>query len=126
MKNFLLLTLLLWGIVFGLAFLWNVHVEAYGQTQLQFDGERKVYVVKTENFESDVDELRNQDAMYVGMPVTFFKTYGCEASFWGGTISKESLVEKAQRDSRTGAYIGGGFIWVLCALGFFLKRKGWA
>ncbi len=124
MKKFLLLTLLIWGIAFGLAFFWKVHVEAYGQSQLQFDVEREVYVVKTEDFESDVNHLRNQDEMYAGMPVTFFKTSGCEASVYAGYVSKECLVEKAQSDSRKGAYIGAGLIWVLCTVGFILQKKG--
>jgi len=123
MKNFVILSVLLWGIAFVLPYVWNPDAEAYGQTTLQFDKERQVYFVKTEDFQSDVEQLEKEEAMYAGMPVSFFKTSGCVMTVVSGTVSKDDFMNKAQQDRKKGCLVGAGFVWFLLVAYFLLNFR---
>lgn len=118
MKNFLIWTVLIWGIGFTVPYFCSIDVEAYGQTALKFDDERNVYFIETADFQSDVESLRDKKPLSVGMPVSFIKTSRCAVNVFSGALSKDELLKIIKRYQQTGGLIGAGAVWFFLIVGF--------
>ncbi len=113
MKNFLLWSFAIWSIALLLAVFYHPQAEAYGQTTLQFDENTHRYFIETGTFYSNVEQLRNNDKMQEGLPVSFLKTKGCTVTVVSGNITKETFLAEAQYNGRLGCIIGALVIWLL-------------